>query len=68
MLRKRPSERLGYGKEGVQQLKDHPWFGGISWEAVPEKRLQSIFVPDVRCARVDLSTLTFPAVARKAQL
>nr|XP_037876079.1 serine/threonine-protein kinase Genghis Khan isoform X2 [Bombyx mori] len=33
------------GKNGLQDFKSHPWFGGVEWETVRE--VQAPFVPDV---------------------
>jgi serine/threonine kinase 32 len=46
LLRKKGNERIGY--DGVDEIKTHPFFSGIDWNAVENKRLQPLFVPDVK--------------------
>eukprot|EP00798_Chlamydomonas_sp_ICE-L_P016616 gene16616-22859_t len=38
LLQKEPSKRLGYGPYGLGDIKAHPWFSGIDWEALLEHR------------------------------
>ncbi|KAL6754679.1 phosphatase 2C and cyclic nucleotide-binding/kinase domain-containing protein-like protein [Haematococcus lacustris] len=33
-----PSERLGAGPLGLREVKEHPWFSAISWDALLEHR------------------------------
>eukprot|EP00475_Leptophrys_vorax_P030243 TRINITY_DN4518_c0_g1_i2.p1 TRINITY_DN4518_c0_g1~~TRINITY_DN4518_c0_g1_i2.p1 ORF type:complete len:204 (-),score=59.24 TRINITY_DN4518_c0_g1_i2:48-659(-) len=40
-----PEKRLGCGKEGWEEVKRHPWFKSISWEAVSKKEVRPPFVP-----------------------
>ncbi|XP_021926126.1 serine/threonine-protein kinase AtPK2/AtPK19-like isoform X2 [Zootermopsis nevadensis] len=40
LLTKDPSERLGQGKYGVQEIKQHPFFNGINWTDVARRDLQ----------------------------
>jgi len=50
-----PTRRLGckpHG-EGFEDLKRHPWFSIIDWDALEEKRLPSPFVPDSKKANFD---------------
>jgi len=38
-----PSERLGYGPNGTQQIKNHPFFKGIDWRSIDSnKKLPSL--------------------------
>jgi len=34
LMRVEPSERLGAGHRGVAEIQEHPWFGGLDWEAL----------------------------------
>lgn len=50
-----PATRLGAGAEGVQAVKDHPWFTNLDWALVAAKAYQPPHVPklaapdDTRC-------------------
>jgi len=38
-LERRPSQRLGNLKNGVQDIKNHPWFATMDWEKLEARRL-----------------------------
>jgi hypothetical protein len=38
LLNRDPNQRLG--AEGAQEVKKHPWFKTVNWEAVFEKRIK----------------------------
>ena len=42
-----PKKRLGYGKNGVNQIKKHDYFKGINWEDVYKKQIKPPFVPHI---------------------
>ncbi|ORE18378.1 kinase-like protein, partial [Rhizopus microsporus] len=46
LLAKRPKDRLGHGREGLQKLKSHPWFQGLDWEQLESKKAQPPFIPN----------------------
>lgn len=39
ILEKNPKFRLGSGKTGSQEIKDHPWFSNIDFEALYKKKV-----------------------------
>lgn len=41
----RPETRLGCGLGGVADLRHHPWFEGLDWEAVYYRRHHTVLVP-----------------------
>ena len=47
LLKKNPSERLGHS--GIEQIKNHPFFKGISWAKLLRKELKPPFTPHVVC-------------------
>ena len=39
LLNRNPQKRLGSGKEGAEEIKAHPWFKGIKWKDVMQRKL-----------------------------
>ena len=57
-----PSERLGYGNNGVKDVQKHKWFKGFNWEGLKKRTLTPPFVPKViislKPTCYDVSTLS----------
>lgn len=47
LLKVNPKERLGYGKKGSQNVKNHPYFKNIDWEVVASKKIPAPFIPKI---------------------
>ncbi|KAJ1651856.1 hypothetical protein IWQ61_007676 [Dispira simplex] len=47
LLTKDPRHRLGNGEHGIAQLKAHPFFADISWEAFAQRKVSAPFVPPI---------------------
>eukprot|EP01135_Chromosphaera_perkinsii_P003729 Nk52_evm47s252 gene=Nk52_evmTU47s252 len=45
LLEKSPKDRLGSGPEGVDNIKNHPFFKGLCWEDVLAKRVVPPIIP-----------------------
>ena len=43
-----PKNRLGYGKDGSQKIKDHPYFEGINWQDAWDRKLEPPLVPQLK--------------------
>ena len=43
-----PAKRLGCGPGGAVELKAHPWFRGLDWDALAARRLRAPYVPQAR--------------------
>lgn len=46
--RENPVERIGYQKDGVQDIKKHRWFQGFDWEGLDSKTLTPPIKPTVK--------------------
>lgn len=75
LLDRDPQKRLGWkqGGGGLKDIKNHPWFRAIDWEALERKEVPPSFVPDVRpllprflVVGVSLTSLDFFLQSKKA--
>ncbi|XP_076160830.1 cGMP-dependent protein kinase 1 [Ptiloglossa arizonensis] len=48
LLRLNPSERLGYQRNGIQDIRDHKWFNGFNWQSLQKLAMSAPIVPTVR--------------------
>jgi p90 ribosomal S6 kinase len=39
LLNRNPSKRLGAGADGADEIKRHPFFDGIDWEMVANRKM-----------------------------
>ena len=56
LLNKDPAKRLGAGTKGINQIKCHPFFENIDWDALQNKQIKPSFVPKVT-GELDLSNI-----------
>lgn len=54
MLERDPRNRLGSGRGGSQEIKDHPFFDGVDWDDVLNKQIIPPFIPHLN-SRADTS-------------
>ncbi|MFT7797777.1 serine/threonine-protein kinase N1-like isoform X1 [Arapaima gigas] len=54
LLRRNPERRLGSGEKDAEEVKKQPFFRGLDWEALLQKRLPPPFVPTI-CGEEDVS-------------
>jgi len=47
LCREGPSERLGYGNNGLKDVQKHKWFEGFNWEGLKRRTLTPPFLPKV---------------------
>ena len=43
-----PSERLGSGPNGSENVKNHPYFKGVIWKDVLQKKIKPPFIPKLK--------------------
>ncbi|XP_021352271.1 cGMP-dependent protein kinase 1-like [Mizuhopecten yessoensis] len=43
-----PAERLGYGKNGILEIKKHKWFQGFDWDSLNSRKILPSIIPKVR--------------------
>ena len=43
-----PNKRLGYGKNGVEELKNHPYFKDVNWEKLKNLEETPPFIPEIK--------------------
>jgi serine/threonine protein kinase len=48
LLQKSANERLGSGEADDQEIAAHPFFAGVDWEAVKERRVRPEWIPTIR--------------------
>ena len=41
------SMRFGNLREGVEDIKNHPWFSGVNWQKLYEKKIRPPYIPKV---------------------
>ncbi|RHY77819.1 hypothetical protein DYB30_014234, partial [Aphanomyces astaci] len=48
LLVKNPAQRLGCGPNGPHDIMQHPWFAGIDWQALLDRRVEAPFRPNIK--------------------
>ncbi|VDM02291.1 unnamed protein product [Schistocephalus solidus] len=48
LCRDNPTDRLGYNKGGLSEIKKHVWFEGFDWDGLMNRKISPSFVPRVR--------------------
>jgi len=48
LCRQDPSERLGYQKAGISDIRKHRWFQGFDWEGLLVQKVVAPHVPDIK--------------------
>lgn len=48
LCRESPTERLGYQKDGLADVKNHKWFHGFHWQGLLDRTLEAPIKPKVK--------------------
>jgi serine/threonine protein kinase len=48
LFKKEPNKRLGGGSEDAEEIKAHPWFEGIDWNAFLRKEIPAPYTPVIK--------------------
>lgn len=46
LLTRDPTKRLGFGPNGIKDIKSHPWFAGMNWDEVYNKKIVPAYKPE----------------------
>lgn len=65
LLTRKVSDRLGSGPTDAEEIKAHPFFRGIDWEAVMRKEVVPEFKPPNRLGSIDTSNFDIEFTAEK---
>lgn len=66
LLVKNPRRRLGCGPDGAMEIMRHPWFAGVDWDALLQRRVEPPFRPQTG-ASSDARNRTSSALAADLQ-
>ncbi|XP_071952421.1 cGMP-dependent protein kinase 1-like [Antedon mediterranea] len=48
LCRDNPSERIGYQKNGIEDIRKHKWFQGFDWEGLKSQKVKPPIIPKLR--------------------
>ncbi|KAL1924148.1 uncharacterized protein VTP21DRAFT_7183 [Calcarisporiella thermophila] len=50
LLTKDPERRLGSGPTDAEEIKRHPFFGGVNWDDILQKKIRPTYIPKISSA------------------
>lgn len=48
LCREVPSERLGYMRGGISEIKSNRWFDGFHWEGLETRTMPAPYMPSIK--------------------
>ena len=48
LCRHDPAERIGYQRNGVNDIRKHRWFQGFDWDGLRAQKIEAPFIPEIR--------------------
>jgi len=48
LCRQDPSERIGYQRAGVNDIRKHRWFQGFDWEGLRSEKITAPHIPEIK--------------------
>jgi len=60
-----PTERLGYQKDGIQDIKKHRWYQGFDWEGLEARTLSPPILPKIKASN---DTSNFDSYPREEEV
>ena len=48
LLNPNPKKRLGYGDNGIENIKKHFYFNNVNWEDYRNKKINTPFIPKLK--------------------
>jgi len=48
LLQHKPTKRLGVVKGGASEIRKHPWFAGVDWNALVARKVKPPIIPRIR--------------------
>lgn len=53
------TRRFGCLRNGVNDIKDHSWFQGLSWIAIYNQSVEAEFIPEITVGQLKYQKLAF---------
>ena len=47
LCKENPSERLGYMRGGIGEIRNHRWFDGFHWDGLNQRTMDAPYVPKI---------------------
>lgn len=63
--RENPTERLGYQKDGINDVKKHRWYQGFDWEGLEARTLTPPIIPKIKASN---DTSNFDSYPREEEI
>jgi len=48
LCRQDPTERIGFQRNGINDIRKHRWFQGFDWEGLRAQKIEAPFIPEIR--------------------